>query len=227
MTPAVEDVTHGAWCSNSNLDVASGRYDEGYAPFSIKRPVDSNPRLDVTHQRDFIFAKPDYWIIADYLAGTGEHHYTFLFHLAPDVVVEKLTGSSAVVRSAGNGAALVIEALSNRQLSSEVIEGSESPIQGWYSEDHYKKRSTAVLSFGLDCASPVFVAWVLYPLPAGSDANDVSASMRYESDTACTAIEVQRDGQFDYVRLPDHAESSPAEDSRRVANVTLARRGDV
>ena len=224
MTPTVEDVTHGAWCSNSNLDVASGRYDEGYAPFSINRPADSNPKLDVTHQRDFIFAKPDYWIIADYLAGAGEHHYTFLFHLAPDVIVEKLTGSSAIVRAAGNGAALVIKALGDRQLSSEVIEGSESPIQGWYSEDHYKKRSAAVLSFSLDCASPVSVAWVLYPLPAGSDANGVSASMKYESDAACMAIEVQRGARSDCIRLPDCVKIGSEEESSRLSNVSLERR---
>ena len=227
MTPAVEDVMHGAWRSDDSLDVASGRYDEGYASFSINGPADSKPTFDVTHQRDFVFAKPDYWIVADYLTGNDQHHFTFLFHLAPDVIVERISGSSAIVRATSNGARLVIEALSTQHLGSEVIEGSTSPIQGWYSEDHYKKRSAPVLSFSIDRAKSVFVAWVLYPLPAGSDVKEIRASMEYEPDAARTAIEVQHDGQIDCVRLPDCAKSSPAQERSRISNISLERRGDV
>ena len=168
--------------------------------------------------------KPDYWIIVDHLDSGDQHDYTFLFHLAPDVVVERLAGPSALLRAASNGALLIIEALTDQELGSEVIEGSESPIQGWFSEDHYKKCSSPVLSFDVDGARSVFVAWVLYPLPAGSDGKEVSASMEHETDTGCTAIRVQSDGHADCVRLPDCTKANGEEESARLSKFSLERK---
>ena len=227
MTPVVEDEIHGAWCSDEKLDVASGRYDEGYAPYALTRPADVDVNFDVTHQRDFVFVKPDYWIVADYLDASELHEYNFLFHLAPDVLVENLTGSTALLRSARNGARLVLEVLTDPPMSSEVIEGSESPIQGWYSEDHHKKCSSPVLSFSIDKACTVFVAWVLYPQAPGSDAMQIKTSMVYEPEAGKRTIYVQRGGLSDRVRLPDNANTSSDDESTRVAKISLERRHEV
>ena len=104
MTPVVQEVSHGTWRSSDESDFASGRYDEGYAPFSLSRPAGMNVDRDVTHQRNFVFAKPDYWIIVDYLDARNLHEYSFLFHLAPDVLIESLSDSTALMRSGHNGA---------------------------------------------------------------------------------------------------------------------------
>jgi len=207
MTPAVEDVVHGSWCSDDDLDVASGQYDEGYAAYSMSRPENPDIALGVIHRRDFVFAKPDYWVVTDRLSATSPHDYTFLFHLAPDVVVEELSGSSAIVRSASNGARLVIEALTKQALSSEEIRGSESPIQGWYSEDHHKKCGSPVLSFATSQADSVFVAWVLYPLPPDADASGVSASIEYDADAGYQDLCVRRGSQSDRIRIADDSDS--------------------
>ena len=180
MTPAVCEGNHGLWRSTNEFDFASGRYDEGYAPFSLRRPADMSVNMDVTHQRDFVFVKPDYWIVADYLDASELHQYTFLFHLAPDVLVENLIGSTALLRSGRNGAQLVMAALTEQDISSEVVEGSESPIQGWYSEDHHKKCAAPALSFDVFKSRSIFVAWVLYPLPSGADASQVQIEMSHE-----------------------------------------------
>jgi hypothetical protein len=108
-------------------------------------------------------------------------------------------------------------------MSAEVIEGSESPIQGWYSEDHHKKCSSPVLSFTIDKARTEFVAWVMYPLPAGAEANEVRASMEHEPEPGCTAIQVQRGELSDYVRLPDRATAGRDEDRARLARISLQR----
>lgn len=224
MTPAVENVVHGAWRSDNELDVVSGQYDEGYAPFSINKPADQKVTRDVTHRRDFVFAKPKYWIIADCLHSRDLHQYTFLFHLAPGVVIDKLTGTSAVVRASSNGALLVIKALSGHELTSEVIEGAESPPQGWYSEDHHKKCSSPVLSFSIASARSPIVAWLLYPLPPGSDVTKISATMQFENEAGSMEIRVKYGERFDCVRLPDCANAKLDGESTRAFRVSLERR---
>ncbi len=183
---------HGSWRTNNEIDVASGHYDEGYAPFSMTRPQDAVASRDVTHLRDFIFVKPDYWVLADHLTSSGEHDYTFLFHLAPDAVVEDMTGSSAIVRSPGNGARLVIKALSDCHMDGEVIEG-------WYSEDHHKKCESPVLSFTTSSNGPTLVAWILYPLAADTEMGAVDASMT--TDGGQSAIVVSRGQRSDRIQL--------------------------
>ena len=194
MTPAVEDVVHGTWRSDNKLDTASGRYDEGYAPFAIVRPEAAKILLDITHRRDFVFAKPDYWVVADHLSSNDLHDYTFLFHLAPDVVVEEISDAAAIVRSTTNGARLVIKALSDHDLSANKIEG-------WYSEDHHKKCASPVLSFVVEQAGSASVSWVLYPLPPAADAADVSASTESDPEAGCAVIRVQSSSRSDRIRL--------------------------
>jgi len=201
-TPFVENVVHGAWYSSGELDLATGRYDEGYAPFDVSPPPGPVSRLSAAHQRDFLFIKPDYWLLADYLESDARRTYTFLFHLAPDVIVEQFDGSSAVVRSSSNGASLVIKALTDHEMRGEVIEGSESPIQGWFSEDHYRKCPSPVLSFSIDDELSATVVWLLYPLPAGSKADDIHSSIKRNSAAAQVSISVQRGLHTDRVRLP-------------------------
>ena len=227
MTPVVEDEIHGAWFSDEVLDIASGQYDEGYAPYSMSRPVDVDVNFGVTHQRDFVFVKPDYWIVADYLAAEQLHDYSFLFHLAPDVLVENLTNSSALLRSGRNGALFFLEAVTDEQMSGEVIEGSESPIQGWYSEDHHKKCSSPVLSFSIGGARSIFVAWILYPMAPGSDATEVRSCAVREPQAGFRTIQVQRGGLSDRIRLPDSAHAVSGEESRRLARVSLERRREI
>jgi uncharacterized heparinase superfamily protein len=201
MTPAVHEVSHGLWRSSNDVDFASGRYDEGYAPFSLSRPAGMSVDFDVTHQRDFVFVKPDYWIVADYLDASELHQYNFLFHLAPDVVVENLTSSTALLRSSRNGAQMFLAAHTDHEISSEVIEGSESPIQGWYSEDHYKKCAAPVLSFSVCNMRSVFVAWVLYPLAPATDAAQVRTRVLHEPGLGQHVLSVQYADKTDSVSI--------------------------
>lgn len=206
MTPAVADVIHGSWRTNKEIDVASGHYDEGYAPFSMTRPKNAVTSREVTHLRDFIFVKPDYWVLADHLISSGQHDYTFLFHLAPDAVVEEVADMSAIICSPDTGARLVIKALSDRHLDGEVIEG-------WYSKDHHKKCESPVLSFTTSGNGPTLVAWVLYPLAAGTEAGNVDASMT--TDSGRSAIVVSRGQRSERLQLLSAADDdSDAQKSR-------------
>ena len=225
MTPATENVSHGTWLTTDAFDFASGRYDEGYAPFSLLQPADASVDKDVKHQRDFVFVIPDYWIVTDYLDAKNVHDYTFLFHLAPDVVVERLDSATALLRSARNGAQLVVAGLGDHEISSQVIEGSESPIQGWYSEDHYKKCAAPVLSFDVVEMRSAFVAWVLYPLAPGSDAGQIRTTLTFEQDCKQYVLGVHCGDQVDYVKILNDEMRRAAAGSRVYSSITVERQG--
>ena len=218
MTPEVEDIVHGAWRCDGELDAASGHYDEGYAEFAIRRPADATIISGVTHQRDFVFAKPDYWVVADRLVSSDTRDFRFLFHLAPDAVVEELSGTAGLIRSSSNGARLVIRALTDHGMSSEEI-------VGWYSADHHKKCEAPVLSFAVAKASSAFVAWILYPLPPGADAADISATLEHGSGATGKTIRVQRGGDSDVIRLPSGVSTGGAEKAARLTQICIARGG--
>ncbi|MBI5397454.1 MAG: alginate lyase family protein [Verrucomicrobia bacterium] len=64
----------GNWASNDAFDFVSGTYDDGWGP--------ENNRA-VSQRREILFAKPDYWVVHDLLAGAGTHTYEALYHLPP------------------------------------------------------------------------------------------------------------------------------------------------
>jgi len=223
MQPAVRDDQHGYWLSNSDFDHASGRYEEGYAPFSINPRAGTTIDTDVAHQRDFVFVKPDYWVVVDYLSGAELHEFTFLFHLAPDVVVESLGGASALLRSTENGAQLVLTAITEHDITGEIISGQESPIQGWYSEDHYKKCPSPVLSFRISSTRSAFVTWVLYPLQQGADPELVQVEASRDHGTCRSTIEVRYGDALDQVEISHKIDARPDSAPNMAAGIIIRR----
>ena len=198
MTPAVADVEHGAWRSDEKLDVACGQYDEGYAPFSITGPGEARITTGVSHQRAVVFARPDYWVVVDTIESREAHDYTFLYHLAPDVTVVETAPQSAIIRSESNGALLVLQVLTDQVIQGEVVEG-------WYSADHYKKCPAPVLSFTAKKAPSSRFVWLLYPLPAGSDAGHVMAKLEYGPDGVDERLVIRSDKRADKIQIPGRA----------------------
>jgi hypothetical protein len=188
MMPSARANTNGTWLSSDVCDFASGQYDEGYADFTLTRPAGASPEYDVVHRRDFVFAKPDYWIIVDHLNASAVHIYSFLFHIAPDVVIEDIDGSTAVLRSKASNALMVLKALVSDDIDVSVHVGEDSPIQGWHSPDHHKKCPAPTLEFRLSGVSSPCVPWLLYPLPPGEDPADVW--------TTSTASSAERSKEF-------------------------------
>jgi hypothetical protein len=69
------------WISNPEFDFFSGTHD-GY--LRLASPV--------THRRDILFSKGDYWIVVDEIDSDGTHEYTLPFHFVelarPELTVE-------------------------------------------------------------------------------------------------------------------------------------------
>lgn len=225
MNPEAQDVSHGYWRCDDDFDFASGTYSEGYAPFSLVRPEGKRVDCDVTHQRDFLFAKPDYWILVDYLDADDPHDYSFVFHLAPDMQIEHRTGSSALLRSGRNGSQLIMRAITVQEIESEVIEGQESPIQGWYSEDHHRKCPSPTLIFEVAQSRSVIVAWVLYPLRPEADAGQFRVSAVMDPNSARLAFDVQSNDKVESISILHDATVRSSDVPGSTSTITIVRDG--
>jgi hypothetical protein len=186
MHPATEDRKHGDWLSDESFDWACGTYDEGYAEFSLRQPSDAKADVSTTHTRQVIFVKPDYWIIVDEIETDAVRDYTTLFHLAPDVEVLGHGGSGATLRSKRTSARLSLFPIGVDDLSCEVITGQESPIQGWYSQDHHKKEPASTIVFNTSPLKTTTLVWVLVPLSEEHD--DVAVDVRPSSGSESGVI---------------------------------------
>jgi len=225
MTPQVQDGHHGFWRAGDEFDFASGRFDEGYAPFSLIRPNAARAEFGIIHQRDFIFARPEYWVLIDYLHASDVHNYQFLFHLAPDVDVEEITDSRVLLRSELNGARLIVQAVSHEALCSEVLVGSEAPIQGWYSADHHVKCPAPAIVFGARNLASVCVAWLLYPLAPGMSVSPVKVEQVENSDEEFLGFAVIRSAGTDSYSIQSNAAENAAQPGSISSKIAVARNG--
>lgn len=225
MTPRVNRDRHGRWESNDAFDFASGVYDEGYGQLSLANLSGATPKVHVRHQRDILFVKPHYWLVMDYLDGDHEHEYSALFHLSPDVLVDKLSADRALLVSEVNGAQLAILGIGNVDIGSEVLTGAESPPQGWYSEDHYKKCAAPALIFSIDGGQSARLIWLLYPLPAGQDAASISAELTENTIDCKVRLEVRQGDSRDVFDIVDDRNARLNSGSEPISQISIRGRG--
>jgi hypothetical protein len=183
------------------------------------------PEIHARHQRDILFVKPDYWLLMDYLDGEEQHEYSTLFHLSPDVFVEQLDKERALVVSDRNGAQLLIVGLGDIDIRSEIQVGTESPPQGWYSEDHYKKCEAPTLSFSTSTGPSASMVWLLYPLRAGEDPATVSAGFNADSSGRLFGVDVRHGGGSDAFQIVDDHGARLRSASEPMSQVVMDRLG--
>jgi uncharacterized heparinase superfamily protein len=210
MCPVAENSGHGEWISNEGFDWACGKYDEGYAEFALQRPADARPDFSASHTRQIIFVKPDYWIVVDKMEAQSAHDYTALFHLAPDIEVHEHSGAGATLWSNRTDACLFLATVSTDEFTSEVISGRESPIQGWYSEDHHKKEPAAALAFNVANVCSTIVAWLLIPSPDGKNSARIENAAHTGTETEALSFEVVNGSSRDSVSIERRRENGPA-----------------
>ena len=115
------------------------------------------------HRRAVIFVKPHYWLVADTLEGSGTHALDFFFHFAPDVALTPQEGGAMAVKGAER---FLIQA-GTAGAALRVVEGADSPRQGWFSEDYGHRVAAPVLAAEMKTALPARALWLLWPSPVG------------------------------------------------------------
>ena len=152
------------WQSDENYDLASGSYNDGYSAMSSKGRGAPDIETAVTHDRQILFVKPDYWIVVDKIVGLGTHTIEQLFHLTPEAEAAIPPGREAQVRATFvNGAALQIFPLHADSVEMLIVKGTQDPIQGWVATGYNKKTPAPVAIFKRTIELPATLYTMLIP----------------------------------------------------------------
>lgn len=159
-TRVTDEPVEAHWFTDDDFDFAQGDYDHGYGPENAVR---------VTHQRQVLFVRPDYWLVCDTLtpADDAEHMYEALFHLdAEEADVDEETGAVTVAMGEAGFRILPVGSVPPEV---EIISGQTEPaVQGWLPTGrHNELRPIPTAVFRWRAAGPSTMAFLLLPREAG------------------------------------------------------------
>ncbi len=140
------------WISGSNLDFASGTYENGYG----------SQHIPVIHSRYVVFKKKDYWLVLDYLVDDSNRQFEVLYHFTPgEVRVNEADHSVQTVYPDGKNIRLT--AAATLPLKVSVVKGQENPEQGWISHHSGERTATPTVIFKGEGRLPLKIATVIEP----------------------------------------------------------------
>jgi hypothetical protein len=114
-----------------------------------------NGYQSVTHTRQILFVKPEYWIIIDSLSGDGEHTCDLYFHFDHGLDLRRNKSDQSI--TAVNGiSGLKISPLLTSGLDEEILDGEISPKYG-------VKVKAPILRYRKTGKLPVTFVTLLYP----------------------------------------------------------------
>ena len=115
----------------------------------------------VIHRRGIGLVRSSYYIIVDWLEGSGNHLVETLFHFPPRAKVQFQDNSCSVIY---NGKRISIISAGNGDQSAEIVTGQENPIQGWHSSRFWYKEPAPTLVYTLNKPCPFGQLTILWPL---------------------------------------------------------------
>jgi hypothetical protein len=148
--------------SSDGLDFVDGSHD-GYE--RLAEPI--------THRRQILFVRSEYWVVVDTLTGFGRHCFDLYFHMLPGMDTQLDSRSRSLWARNGNGADLVIVPLATGNLQADIVTGNTAPIQGWVALYSGEKLPAPTLRYRQEGAAPVQFCTVLYPHPGKAAAGFV------------------------------------------------------
>ncbi len=164
-----EPVATNVWLSCDKLDYGAGQYETGYGP---KREI------QVTHRRQIVFVKPDYWLVIDTLSGEGEHLYESIFHFDADEAT--IDEDGLTVRTIDPSPNCLIAVAPRDGLNARIVKGQTEPtVQGFVAAQKWRpswkdpqaeapehgKRAVPTAIFSLTAKAPVRLVSVILPYP--------------------------------------------------------------
>jgi hypothetical protein len=159
-TYVVWDPKPSRWFSNDLFDFAEGEYAEGYG-------LDNG--IKVTHTRQILFAKPDYWLVLDTMAPQDDkpHSYEALFHLdSEEATVDP--GDKSVSVTYGDSSFRIVP-LDPGKVEVSIIKGQTEPtVQGWMpTGQHNRLRAIPTAVFRWESTGPSTAGFALIPSDKG------------------------------------------------------------
>lgn len=192
------EVTLHHWLSSDHFDFVDGSHN-GYERFA--EPV--------RHRRQIFFAKPEYWLVIDWLTGQGRHCFDLYFHLMPGAAPHVRHQANNTLYT-GNGLepGLAIVPLDGHNLQTDIITGATGPIQGWVSFFSGEKLPAPTVRYRHQGTAPVQFCTLLYPYPAGAtpSLNITPLKVEIEGSPAADAVKrtalcIETDRHIDYLLI--------------------------
>lgn len=139
----------------------------------------------VVHRRTLLSVGGEYWACVDRFTGAGTHSAEFLFHLAPDLEIERAsTELFAAPPLTDRGLLLAQAGFDNAH--TRVVMGAMDPIQGWHS-DNYGARQPAPTVVTTDALRmPAIRVHVLAPCARAGEGRPVVTTERLDDGLAVT-----------------------------------------
>ena len=162
------------WIPAQRFDYVAGSHD-GY--LRLPQPV--------THRREILFLKQDYWIIRDKVESAGEHQLDLWFHFDSDADPQiKIHGENTFI---SDEAGLDVHAF--------VENGRWRGEEGWVSHCYSQRDPASVCVFSTRSRSANFLSF-LVPRTAGSH-----PAIRKIEAVGCEAFEVVNENWLDIVMI--------------------------
>lgn len=140
-----------AWATGPGWQYFEGEHD-GYA------------RRGVTHRRSVVYAASGYWIVVDFLTGSGLHELSATFQLGEGM---SRGGSGDGVFTDGEGRSIRIGSWLPEGVRLEIVEGQKTPPAGWVSPGFGLMRPAPALVARGTTTLPAALAFAVVPLGAG------------------------------------------------------------
>jgi hypothetical protein len=165
------------------------------------------------HRRQIFFAKPEYWVVSDWLIGRGEHCFDLYFHLIPGKETQFDPGSGSVCIGNRGEPGLNIIPLHKSDLQADVVTGATAPIQGWVSFFSGEKQAAPTLRYRQKGTAPRQFCTLLYPYPAGESVSVAVSPLdiKVETDNGLpvesrlTSLRIETDAYLDYLIIDSEA----------------------
>lgn len=168
---------YALWVSRPELDYACAAYDEGFAGYRLRQPPDADLVDDVVHTRHVVFVKPDYWLVVDRLDAREPHDYDLLFQAWPDLSAQPGAGDRVTLRAGPDGPRLHLIPVPHADRTLRIVEGSEEPVQGWYSPGYNQAVPAATIVYTHRRSGPTTLATLLYPVSKDDMQGDEDVSV--------------------------------------------------
>jgi len=141
--------THHRCRAATGLTLPGVEYAEGEHDGYLRLPQ------GVIHRRRLLFVPPDSWIVVDDFRGSGDHHFDFRYHFAPDLEVSSVQQEGAGIFIRADQAGLVLQMFADRPISSAALtRGETAPPEAWASDGYGHKQACTVLRASLAGSTP-------------------------------------------------------------------------
>ncbi|HLV88245.1 MAG TPA: alginate lyase family protein [Candidatus Sulfotelmatobacter sp.] len=120
-------------------------------------------RSSSLHQRRFIAALGEFWVVFDEITGTGRHRIESLVHFHPDALCEIHSGYASVVLRSIDVRLYPYAADRDNPVQMSCVRGQQSPIQGWYAGEFGKREPNFVLSLACNAPLPATIGYLIAP----------------------------------------------------------------